>query len=56
MIGTLINVAAILAGSAVGLLLKRSFRKSVADVIMQGLGLCVTLIGLSSALETATCF
>ncbi len=52
MIGTLINVAAILAGSAVGLLLKRSFRKSVADVIMQGLGLCVTLIGLSSALET----
>jgi uncharacterized membrane protein YqgA involved in biofilm formation len=48
----LINVAAILAGSAVGLLLKRSFRKSVADVIMQGLGLCVTLIGLSSALET----
>ncbi len=52
MIGTLINVAAILAGSALGLLLKRSFRKSVADVIMQGLGLCVILIGLSSALET----
>ncbi len=52
MIGTLINVAAILAGSALGLLLKRSFRKSIADVVMQGLGLCVILIGLTGALKT----
>ena len=52
MIGTLINVAAILAGSALGLLLKRSFRKSIADVVMQGLGLCVVLIGLTGALKT----
>jgi uncharacterized protein len=52
LIGTLINVAAILAGSALGLLLKRSFRKSIADVVMQGLGLCVILIGLSGALKT----
>ncbi|HNW86232.1 MAG TPA: DUF554 domain-containing protein [Candidatus Limiplasma sp.] len=52
MIGTLINVAAILVGSALGLLLKRSFRQSMADVVMQGLGLCVVLIGLSGALKT----
>lgn len=52
MIGTLINVAAILAGSAIGLLLKRGFRKHVADVVMQGLGLCVILIGLNGALKT----
>lgn len=52
LIGTIINVAAILVGSALGLLLKRNFRKHIADVVMQGLGLCVTLIGLSGALET----
>ena len=53
MIGTLINVAAIIVGSALGLLLKRSFRQSMADVVMQGLGLCVTLIGISGALKTS---
>jgi len=52
LIGTLINVAAIIAGSALGLLLKRSFRQNMADVVMQGLGLCVILIGLSGALKT----
>lgn len=52
MIGTIINVAAILVGSALGLLLKRSFRQSMAEVVMQGVGLCVILIGLSGALET----
>ena len=52
MIGTLINVAAIIAGSALGLCIKRGFRQSMADVVMQGLGLCVMLIGLSGALKT----
>ena len=52
MIGTLINVAAIIIGSSIGLLLKRSFRQNVADVVMQGLGLCVILIGLTGALKT----
>ena len=52
MIGTLINVAAILIGSTIGLLLKRSFRQSMADVVMQGLGLCVMLIGFTGALKT----
>ncbi|NLI20204.1 MAG: DUF554 domain-containing protein [Clostridiales bacterium] len=52
MIGTLINVAAIVVGSALGLLLKRSFRQHIADVVMQGLGLCVALIGLTGALKT----
>lgn len=52
LVGTLINVAAIIAGSSLGLLLKRSFRQSMADVVLQGLGLCVVLIGLSGALKT----
>lgn len=52
MIGTLINVAAIVAGSALGLLLRRGMRQNVADTVLQGLGLCVILIGLSGALKT----
>jgi len=52
LIGTLINVAAIIVGSSLGLLLKRSFRKNVSDVVLQGLGLCVVLIGLTGALKT----
>ena len=52
MIGTLINVAAILVGSALGLLLRRGLRKDMSEVVMQGLGLCVILIGMNGALQT----
>ena len=52
MIGTLINCAAIILGSAVGLLLRKGMKKKLADTVMQGVGLCVLLIGLSGALET----
>ncbi len=52
MIGTLINVAAIVAGSALGLLLRRGMKQGLADTVMQGLGLCVILIGLQGALQT----
>lgn len=52
MTGTLVNVAAILIGSAIGLLLRRGMKKQVADTVMQGLGLCVVLIGLKEALQT----
>ncbi len=52
MIGTLINVAAIVAGSGLGLLVRKGMKPSIADTVMQGLGLCVILIGLMGALET----
>ena len=52
MIGTLINCAAIILGSAVGLLFRKGMKKKMADTVMQGVGLCVMLIGLSGALET----
>jgi len=52
MIGTLINVAAILLGSAVGLLLRRGMKKAVTDTVMHGLGLSVILIGITGALQT----
>ena len=52
MIGTLINVVTILAGSAVGLLLRRGMKESVSHTVMQGLGLCVILIGVMGAIKT----
>lgn len=53
MIGTLINMVAILAGSALGLLLRKGIPDRLRDTVMQGLGLCVLLIGASGALKTA---
>lgn len=53
MIGTLINMIAILAGSALGLLLRKGIPDRLRDTVMQGLGLCVLLIGASGALKTA---
>ncbi|MEG2703309.1 MAG: DUF554 domain-containing protein, partial [Clostridia bacterium] len=52
MIGTLINCAAIIAGSALGLLFRKGMRPAMAQTVMQGIGLCVILIGLSGALKT----
>ena len=52
MIGTLINCAAIILGSAVGLFFRKGMKKKISDTVMQGVGLCVILIGLSGALET----
>ncbi len=52
MIGTLINVAAILVGAALGLVLRRGMKPRVSQTVMQGVGLSVVLVGLSGALET----
>ena len=54
MIGTLINCAAIILGSAVGLLFRKSMNKKVSDTVMQGVGLCVILIGLSGAFSVSS--
>lgn len=53
MLGTLINVAAILLGTLVGCLLRKGLPKRLGETIMQGLGLCVVLIGISGAIKTA---
>lgn len=52
MIGTLINVVAILIGSTIGLLLRRGMKPSISDTVMQGLSLCTLLIGIKGALQT----
>ncbi len=53
MIGTLINAAAILLGTCLGLLLRKGIPDRLRNTVMEGQGLCVILIGLSSALKTA---
>jgi len=51
MLGTIVNAAAIVAGSLAGILLRGGIPEKVNDTIMKGIGLCVLLIGISSALK-----
>jgi uncharacterized protein len=50
--GTLINSAAVLVGSGLGLMLKKGIPPRFQQTLMQGLGLAVILIGLQMALKT----
>jgi len=52
MVGVLVNVGAIVIGGIIGLLLKHGINAKVKKVVMQGIGLSVIVIGLSSALLT----
>ncbi len=53
MLGTIVNAAAILAGGAIGLLLKKGLSQRMSDIIMSGLALCVIYIGIDGCLEGA---
>lgn len=50
--GTLVNAAAVLGGSGIGLLLKQNISTKYQKTIMHGLALSVGLIGLQMALKT----
>ncbi|MFH1880892.1 MAG: DUF554 domain-containing protein [Bacillota bacterium] len=50
MFGTLVNVAAIILGTVLGVLLKRGISEKAQKVVIQGMGLCVTIIGIMSAI------
>lgn len=50
--GTLVNAAAIVGGSMIGLVLKQRLSRRYQDTVMQGLALAVGLIGLQMALKT----
>ena len=52
MTGTLVNVAGIVGGSIIGLLLKKNVPVKFQQTVMQGLALSVGLIGLQMALKT----
>jgi len=47
--GTLVNVAAVIAGSAAGLLLRRGLPDRLRGIIFQGIGLATLLIGMLNA-------
>ncbi|MBR6525111.1 MAG: DUF554 domain-containing protein [Clostridia bacterium] len=52
MIGTLINSAAIIIGSLLGLLFGKKITGQMRNALSLGVGLCVVVIGLQSALQT----
>lgn len=52
MTGTLVNVATVLGGTFIGLLLKRGIPEKYRVTVIQALGLCVMLIGVQMALKT----
>lgn len=52
MLGTWINVAAIMAGSLIGLVLKKGISEKMGSSLMQAVGLCVVIIGISGALKS----
>ncbi len=52
MLGTTVNVLAIVAGAGAGLLARKSLPEQVKNTVMQGIGLSVLLIGMSMSLKT----
>ncbi len=52
MTGTLVNVAAVLAGSLLGLLIKNRMPKRLTEIVFQVLGLFTLFLGVSMALKT----
>ena len=51
MLGTVVNVVAIIIGGTTGILIKHGLKEKYKKTIMQGLGLTIILIGLMNALE-----
>ena len=51
MLGTLVNSAAIIVGTLIGLLIGRALPQRLGDTVMKGLALCTLYIGISGALK-----
>jgi uncharacterized membrane protein YqgA involved in biofilm formation len=52
MLGTIVNVIAIICGSLLGLLFRKGIPDNYKEIIMSGIGLSVILIGVKSALTS----
>ena len=50
MLGVIVNTAAVLLGSTVGLLFKKGIPQKIASEIMTAIGLCTIYIGIDGAL------
>ena len=53
MIAVFVNMATVLAGSLLGILLRNRLKVSLQDALMKALALCTVVIGVSSAIGTA---
>ncbi len=51
MIGVIVNTAAVIIGSIIGLFCKKGIPQKVSDAIMRGIGLCTLYIGISGSLK-----
>lgn len=51
--GTAVNVAVIIIGSLVGLIIKKGLPKNWQETMMSGIALCIFVIGLQMAMATA---
>lgn len=51
MIGVLVNVAAVIIGSVIGLVFKKGISKKYTDAVMIGIGLCTIMIGVQGMLK-----
>lgn len=51
MLGTWVNVAAVLVGGSAGLLIKKGLPARLAETLMKGIGLCTVYLGISGSLQ-----
>jgi uncharacterized membrane protein YqgA involved in biofilm formation len=51
-LGTIVNCLVIICGCFIGLVLKRGFPQKWQETIMQGIAICIFVIGLQMALKT----
>jgi uncharacterized protein len=52
MLGTIINVAAVIAGSSIGLLLKTRLPEKITAIVFQGIGLVTLFFGVAMSLRS----
>lgn len=51
MLGVLVNVAAVILGTVIGLIFKKGIPERLINAVMTAVGLCVVFIGISGSLE-----
>lgn len=51
-LGTIVNTAAVMAGSLAGIILSSRIPPRISEIILQALGLCTLAIGISMILKT----
>lgn len=51
MLGVLVNTLTVIAGSIIGLLLKKGIPEKIADTLMKGIGLCTVCIAISGVIK-----